>query len=66
MLRPPHFVVHSPQSPIVTSEKGEPVSTLRATTLAGTELQLQAAAVTTFKARLPGALVCPEETAMGS
>jgi hypothetical protein len=42
------------------------VSTLRATTLAGTELQLQAAAVTTFKARLPGALVCPEETAMGS
>jgi hypothetical protein len=50
----------------VTSEKGEPVSTLRATTLAGTELQLQAAAVTTFKARLHGALVCPEETAMGS
>ena len=33
--------------------------TLRATTLAGTEIPLDAAAVTAFKARLHGALVCP-------
>src|SRR5712691_7619404 len=61
MLRPLHFVVHSPQSPIVTSEKGEPMSTLRATTLAGTDIQLDSAAVTAFKARLHRALVCPED-----
>ena len=35
--------------------------TLRATTLAGTDIQLDAAAVTAFKARLHGALVCPED-----
>ncbi len=35
--------------------------TLRATTLAGTDIQLDSAAVTAFKARLHGALVCPED-----
>ena len=35
--------------------------TLRATTLAGTDIQLDAAAVTAFKGRLHGALVCPED-----
>ena len=34
---------------------------LRATTLAGIDIQLDAAAVTAFKARLHGALVCPED-----
>jgi hypothetical protein len=45
----------------VTSEKGEPIRTLRVTTLAGTDIQLDSAAVTAFKARLHGALVCPED-----
>jgi hypothetical protein len=35
--------------------------TLRATTLAGTDIQLDSAAVTAFKARLHGALVCPQD-----
>ena len=35
--------------------------TLRATTLAGTDIQLDSAAVTAFKARLHGALLCPED-----
>ena len=61
MLMPPHCVVHSPQSHTVTSQKGKPMSTLHATTVAGTEIQLDAAAVTAFKARRHGALLCPED-----
>src|SRR5215510_7332313 len=36
MLRPAHSVVHSPQSPIGTSQQGAPMRTLRAPPLAGT------------------------------
>jgi hypothetical protein len=61
MLLPPHFVVHYSQSPTVTSQKGKPMSTLRATTLAGTDIELDSATVTAFKARLHGALLCPED-----
>ena len=35
--------------------------TLRATTLAGTDIQLDSAAVTAFKGRLHGALLGPED-----
>src|SRR5262245_36327075 len=37
------------------------MSTLRAITLAGTDIELDSAAVTAFKARLHGALLCPED-----